>query len=710
MSLLGKSSVSRHRWNELGGFVGAMKAGDPLATFISQLVPLPIVAPVLFYLAAAEGRAPHLALTWGLGVVLLQVIWIRHLQRDELPRPALVQCFVSGTCALTTLVLPILWLPVEALVLMNLALVAAAAHRRATIFHLACAALVAINAIEFVSASQLNTWIYIALLPILAGTAVSCVTSHVVWQERQVGSSLGAAGATAWDIDAEGRVLTVLGTQIGAVAPGIRLTDLIHDDDQRSSDVQPGSIFEYRVRDGRGGWAWIRETVEAGVASGAVVRSGVSDITSERKAMALTEKLAWVDQLTGRPNRSAHLEESDRWAADGQGHLLLIDLDNFKLVNDSVGHTVGDQVLRLVAERFARVDGVAQLARLGGDEFAALVPGDAAFALSIGEELVACTAEPLSLDGLIVSVGTSIGVSTFADGIEADEVRRRADVALNHAKHASTHLVAYEESLERTSRRRIALAKRLPSALASGEIIVYHQPKIDLATQTIVGTEALVRWHHPDEGVVMPADFLDLVTLGGHIKMLTRVVLRAALTDITAAHEAGHDWTVAVNIDGRNLREPDFAARIQDELRLAGLTSRHLVLELTEGALIDEDPIVEQTLVQLDSAGLRLSVDDFGTGFSSLAYLGRLPVTEIKLDRALISGICISERDRAIVRSTLDLAADLGMNVVAEGIEDLETLELLAELGCPMAQGYYIGRPAPNDRLLSDNPRPAVSP
>ena len=677
-----------------------MKAGEPSATFVSQLLPLPLVAPLLFWLAASEGRVLQLALTWGLGVVALQAIWVMHLRRDELPRPALVHCFISGTCSLTTLALPSLWLAVQALVLMNFALVVASGHRRATAFHVVCAAFVAIVGLEFAPTELLETWVYLLLLPILAGTAVSCVTSHVEWQERKVGTSLKAAGATAWDIDADGCVMSVLGSDIGAVEPGNHLSALIHPDDSRPREVQPGSVFEYRVKDDDGQWIWIRETVEAGVTSGAVVRSGVSNISKIRAAAALTERMARFDQLTGRPNRPAHMEESERWAAEGRGSLMLIDLNDFKRVNDSVGHAVGDQVLRLVATRFAGVEGVTHLARLGGDEFAALIEGDDSAARTVGERLVACTSDPLSMDGLIVSVGASVGIAPFEATVNADEIRRRADTALSHAKQGPEHVVAYDESLERTNRRRIALAKRLPAALASGEIVVHHQPKLDLTTRAVVGTEALVRWCHPDEGLIMPGDFLDLVALGGHLRSLTRVVLRAALTDLAEARNAGHDWSVAVNVDGRNLREPDFAFMIKAELEVAGLTARHLVIELTEDALVDEDPIVEQTLGELDSAGFRLSVDDFGTGFSSLAYLGRLPVSEIKLDRALISGLRTSDRDRAIVQSTLTLASELGMNVVAEGIEDRETLEMLADLGCPIAQGYFIARPTPSAELL----------
>ncbi len=695
MSWRTRFSQATAHWEDLGGFPGAIKGGDPLATFISQLLPLPLVAPILFYLASREGRAVHLAMSWGVGVLVLQYIWLKHLQRDELPRPTLVQNFISGTVALTTYVLPILWLPVMSLVAMNLALVAAAGHKKSTAFHLLCAAAVAYNGVELASGSLLDSWIWIVMLPILTGTAVSTVTSHVEWQERQLGTSLEVAGATAWDMDSASRVLSVLGAPVAGVAEGDKLNDLIHPDDRRPTEVQPGATFEYRITNRNDGWVWIRETVEAGVTAGAVIRSGVSDITAKKEADALTERMARVDQLTERPNRSAHIEEAEQWERRAEGHLLLLDLDGFKRVNDSVGHSVGDEVLRVVAKRFANVDGVEQLARLGGDEFAALVHGDKNRAGDVAEALMACTAEPLVLEGIVVSVGTSIGFAGFEPGASADEIRRRADVALSHAKQGSTRLVRYDESLERTSQRRIAMAKRLPAALAQGEIIVYHQPKMDLQTGTITGSEALVRWQHPEEGLVPPGDFLDLVVLGGHITTLTRVVLQTALADVANAVRTGHDWAVAVNIDGRNLREPGFANTIMNELERAGLTPRNLVIELTEEALVDEDPVVDQTLLDLSTAGFRLSVDDFGTGFSSLAYLGRLPVTEIKLDRALIFDITTSERNRAIVESTLKLASELGMTVVAEGIEDAETLELLAELGCPSAQGYHIARPMP---------------
>ena len=260
----------------------------------------------------------------------------------------------------------------------------------------------------------------------------------------------------------------------------------------------------------------------------------------------------------------------------------------------------------------------------------------------------------------------------------------------------------YDEALEAQSLRRNELAARLPIALANGELVVHHQAKVEFSTNQVTGTEALVRWHHPDYGTVAPGEFLDLVSVGGHHRALFDLVLKEALADVAllAEQNSNPNQTVAVNVNTRNLRERDLRSRVLAAISTAGLAPHNLTLELTEDAFISEDAFVLGTLSQLAELGVKLSVDDFGTGYSALAYLARLPVSEVKIDRSLASQVTKSPRLRAVVESVLSLAERLSLDVVAEGIEDLETLECLMEMGCRFGQGYFIGRPAPVDEVL----------
>ena len=396
---------------------------------------------------------------------------------------------------------------------------------------------------------------------------------------------------------------------------------------------------------------------------------------------------------------------ADQWAERSRGFLILVDLDDFKNVNDSLGHEMGDQVLVTIAKRFAAVANTGQnhVARLGGDEFALLVEGDTDDAVHAANRLIEKATEPLTIETMVVSTGASAGVAAFVPGIGSDEVRRRAGIALREAKKTGVSRTVYDEALEAQSVRRNELAARLPVALANGELVVYHQAKLEFASNQITGTEALVRWHHPDFGIVSPGEFLDLVSVGGHHRALFDLVLEQALVDVAllAKKNNNPNQTVAVNVNTRNLRETDLSKRVAAAIAAAGLSPHNLTLELTEDAFISEDAFVLGTLSQLAEKGIQLSVDDFGTGYSALAYLARLPVSEVKIDRSLASQVTQSPRLRAVVESVLSLAEQLSLDVVAEGIEDLDTLECLAQMGCRFGQGYFIGRPAPVDEVVT---------
>jgi len=400
-----------------------------------------------------------------------------------------------------------------------------------------------------------------------------------------------------------------------------------------------------------------------------------------------------IDELTGLPNRASHIAESDLWSDRGSGALILIDLDQFRQVNDTLGNAVGDEVLRLAAQRLTQAGPFVHLARVSGDEFACLVESDGIAALALAKRFVEVLSEPLSINQMTVYAGVSVGVAMFGEVTNADETRRRAGVALEEAKRSGSCARRYDEVLEEKCAKAYSLASDLPEALAQRDFIMHYQPKFDLLTGDVVGFEALARWQHPIHRLLPPASFLDLVSVGGLHSQLFQVTLEQSLADFAVLRKTNPLANLAVNVHPRNLREPDLVSRTLEALSSFDISPSSLTLELTEDSLINEDRFVERTINAFDCAGVMLSADDFGTGYSSLSYLNRLPVKEIKLDRSLISEVTQSRRAEAVVKSMLALAEQLGLSLVAEGIEDRETLTHLIGMGCPQGQGFYLGHP-----------------
>ena len=410
------------------------------------------------------------------------------------------------------------------------------------------------------------------------------------------------------------------------------------------------------------------------------------------------EHEALHDALTGLPNRTQFQREIDE-AVKAQGSkaaVLLLDLNNFKDVNDTLGHEAGDLLLRDIGGRLERaLEGTGVVARLGGDEFAVLLPGVGGelAAKNVARELLTVLEQQTTIEGVRVDIGASVGITLCpAHGTEATTLLRRADVAMYSAKAKHKPVEVYDADGDQHSPQRLALVGELRSTLERGELRVVYQPKADLRTGRVVGVEALARWNHPERGFIPPDEFISVAERSGLIQVLTRHVMRTALTQCRIWRLSGLPLNVSVNLSARSLGG-DLPAEVARILGETGVAANALTLEITESSIMADPAHTGLVLEELSAMGVHLSIDDFGTGYSSLTYLKRLPVDEIKIDKSFVMGMAQDDDDAAIVRSTVDLGRNLGLRVVAEGIEDGDTWTALTTLGCDMAQGYYLSPP-----------------
>ncbi len=415
------------------------------------------------------------------------------------------------------------------------------------------------------------------------------------------------------------------------------------------------------------------------------------------------------DALTGLPNRTMLRDRTDQaiHQADRElvpAALLLIDLDRFKEVNDTLGHHYGDQLLVQVGERLqAALRQVDTVARLGGDEFAVLLPrietGEGA--TTVARKLQDVLEEPFLLEDLALDVEASIGVAVYPQhGSDADELLQHADIAMYVAKETHAGFVLFDPAQDQHSPRRLALLGELRRAIESDQLVLHYQPKVDAHSGRVLGVEALVRWQHPEHGLIPPGEFIPLAERTGLIGPLTHYVLDAALRQCQQWRQAGHELAVAVNISARRLLDVEFPDEVASLLARWEVPARLLVVEITESTIMADPDRALEILGRLDAMGVQLSIDDFGTGYSSMAYLKSLPVHELKVDRSFVTQMNSDSRDAVIVRSTIDLGRNLGLRVVAEGVEDQTTLQELDVLGCDAIQGYYVSRPVPPDDLI----------
>jgi len=427
---------------------------------------------------------------------------------------------------------------------------------------------------------------------------------------------------------------------------------------------------------------------------------------SKQRSQAL-QRGATTDELTGLANRErfrAVVEERIVSAQHGNSSftVMLMDLDRFKEINDTLGHHYGDVLLRDLGPRLVEVIGSAGLvARLGGDEFGILPPLEIQRPEEIEREvarLIACIAKPFAVDELALEVGASIGVARFPeDGEDSHALLRCADIAMYAAKEAQADYKLYTAEQNQHSVRRLSVLSDMRHALSSDEIVVHFQPIVDLDDLSVTGAEGLVRWQHPEHGLIPPGAFVHTVEQTGLIGPLTRHVLERSIAECASWRKSGRDLSIAVNLSVRNLLDRDLPREIERLLNTYGLPADALQLEITESMIMSDPDRAVATVMRLSALGVRMSVDDFGTGYSSLANLRRLPIDELKIDRSFVSPMLRNESDLIIVRSTINLGHDLGLRIIAEGVEDRATLQRLALLGCDLAQGYHLSRPMPSD-------------
>ena len=417
---------------------------------------------------------------------------------------------------------------------------------------------------------------------------------------------------------------------------------------------------------------------------------------------------AVTDALTGLPNRRLFHDRVEQAVlrARRQGDrvaVMIVDIDRFKEVNDTLGHHSGDLMLQEIARRLkAAVRSSDTVARLGGDEFAVLLPSvpDAAAAERVAALLGQAIAAPILIDGLSLENEASIGITLFPDdGDDLVGLLQRADVAMYTAKSDSLAHSLYGSERDEYSPERLALVGELRRAIEQDELVLHHQPKIDLASGEVVGVESLVRWQHPERGLLGPGEFIPVAEHTSLIRPLTLHVVDRALGQCRTWENRGHTLSVAVNISARNLLDAEFPASVAASLARWDMDPGRLELEITETALMENHVRAVEMLHELAALGVVLAIDDFGVGYSSLSYLKGLPIKVLKIDRSFVTAMCSDAADAMIVRSTVDLGRNLGLKVVAEGIEDEEALDALRSLGCGLGQGFHISPPLPAEDL-----------
>jgi diguanylate cyclase (GGDEF)-like protein len=415
-------------------------------------------------------------------------------------------------------------------------------------------------------------------------------------------------------------------------------------------------------------------------------------------------RLARHDPLTGLPNRTKFIEGVGEALTEGSAAVLLIDLDGFKEINNTLGNANGDRVLVEVGRRLGRALGPETLlARLGADEFAVLCrDGDGeAGAVALARSLHAGLESPVVIAEVALNVDASIGIAVADAGSHAHALLQQADAALAWARSCSSLVEVYSPERDRVDPGRLVLLGQVRAALERREFVLYYQPELDLRSGRVTAVEALVRWRHPERGLLSPDKFVPLIEPTALVGPLALYVVEEALRQWGAWRRLGVDVGISVNLSARNLLDRELPAQVQELLRRYGVPAGRLTVEVTESAAMTDPGRAVRTLQELRDAGVGVSVDDFGTGNASIEYLAALPAQELKIDRSLIATILRDARDEAIVRSTIDLARNLGLRVVAEGIETAEVLERVESLGCDAAQGYLISRPAPAEELTA---------
>jgi diguanylate cyclase (GGDEF)-like protein/PAS domain S-box-containing protein len=502
---------------------------------------------------------------------------------------------------------------------------------------------------------------------------------------------------------------------------GANLLSYIHPDDEGAvraalthalQNIGSAHRGEFRFLHCDGSW----RVLEA-ISTGSRNESGESGVVmsardiSERVAQtAALRYQALHDTLTDLPNRTLFRESLQQAILHARRYkkplaLLLLDLDRFRDINDTFGHHWGDTLLRQVGARLhSALRKSDPIARLGGDEFAVLLPntGDMNGAIRAATRLMNVLEHTFVVEGHTLNVGASIGIALCPEhGEDADTLLRRADIAMYTAKRAHEGFAFYQPEQDDHTPDRLLLAGELRHAIENDQLVLHYQPKASFATGCVSHVEALVRWNHPQRGLVPPDQFIPLAEQTGLIRPLFLWVLNDALHQCSLWQQEGIGLHVAVNLSMRNLQDPRLPDTLVNLLSRWNLEPTWVELEITESALAADPERAMRILTRFSAMGMRITIDDFGTGYSSLAYLKRLPVDEIKIDKSFVLGMVNDENDATIVRSTIDLGHNLGLKVVAEGVEDQATWDLLTAWGCDLAQGYFLSHPLPAPDLVA---------
>jgi diguanylate cyclase (GGDEF)-like protein/PAS domain S-box-containing protein len=515
-----------------------------------------------------------------------------------------------------------------------------------------------------------------------------------------------------FDVDGMIRWASPVSNELLAIEPealiGQNGLDFVHPEDQERVFAEFLAIgglgdhvrTEFRITHPRGGVRWVEEDATNLVDDPDVgyIVGNLRDVTERRHAQEELERFALHDGLTGLPNRSLLVNRLEQLLARGSAAAVLyIDVDNFGDVNDSLGHATGDELITLIGARF--VDEIAQspatLARVGGDHFVLLCDdvGDAITALAYAERLRDSLVLPFALGGQDIVVSVSIGVS-LSPG-DATSLMRDAGIAAQQAKlHGRDRVVVFDARLDVTQLRRLAVQSELRHALTRDELVVWYQPIVDLQAGRAAGVEALVRWKHPERGLLNPEHFIGIAESSGLIRAVGAQVLRTACADAAAWKQENRPFRIAVNAAAAQLSSSEFVAEIETALNEFGIDPDQLTVEITETAAMQVADSLGN-LKRIRALGVHLSLDDFGTGYSSLSFLRELPVDAVKIDRSFVSGLGINARDTSIVQGVIAMADALGYAVVAEGVETEAQAESLRRIGCRYAQGFLWSRPAP---------------
>ncbi len=496
--------------------------------------------------------------------------------------------------------------------------------------------------------------------------------------------------------------------------------DAIHPDDREQALVLLGDCLfgnsdfftlEHRLRKKSGEYVWVlmRGKALRDAESKAVRMTGsLTDITQRKQQEFTIQYQALHDPVTSLPNRALlhdRLQHAMR-VAQREGKtlaLLMMDLDRFKEINDTLGHHIGDLVLQQVALRLqTTLRGSDTVSRFGGDEFCLLLPvAGEEYALVVVNSIAKALQPPLTVDGHTLHIEASIGIALFPDhGKDATTLLKVADIAMYAAKRGDTGYAVYEASQDRHSAHRLAMRTELRRAIEDDELVLHYQPKLDMGSGRVCGVEALVRWQHPEHGLILPEGFIPFAEQSGLINHLTTWVLDAVIRQHHLWQQREVRLPVAINLSGRNLQDLAFPAEVERRLANWNIAPNWLAFEITESAIIADPIRALKILTQLNEMGVRLSIDDFGIGYSSLAYLKRLPVDELKIDKSFVIEMNQNESNEVIVRSTIDLGHNLGLRVVAEGVETAEVRLALERMGCDVIQGLHISPPLASDALV----------